>query len=46
VLRSDEGNKYAQNLDNFKKVLFIINKELPWFWQTVSGIDAALTYQK
>lgn len=46
VLRSDEGNKYAQNLDNFKKVLFKINKELPWFWQTVSGIDAALTYQK
>lgn len=46
VLRADEGNKYAQNLDNFKKVLFKINKDLPWFWQSISGIDAALKYEK
>lgn len=42
VIRADIGKTYSQNLQNFKKVLFKINKELPWFWQTVSGLEGAL----
>tara|TARA_B100000767_G_scaffold269184_1_gene290637 strand:+ start:1229 stop:2578 length:1350 start_codon:yes stop_codon:yes gene_type:complete len=45
VLNQDHAKKYAVALDNFQKVLIKINKELPWFWQTISGLDAANTYK-
>ena len=44
VLNTRYSQKHADALDNFQKVLMKINKELPWFWQTISGLDAAMTY--
>lgn len=44
VLNQDYANQYLTNLKNFKKVLFKINKEMPWFWQSITGLDAAMTY--
>lgn len=40
------GTNYAQNLKNFKDVLLKINREMPWFWQKVSGLELAETYGK
>lgn len=37
---------YATRLAAFKKVLIKINKEMPWFWQKVSGLQLAETYGK
>lgn len=34
----------ADRLDRFKKLLQKINTELPWFWQSVSGLEATRTY--
>ena len=45
VLNTTYSQKHADALDNFQKVLLKINKELPWFWQTLSGIDTAMTYE-
>ena len=44
VLNQDHAAKYSVALDNFQKVLLKVNKELPWFWQTISGVDVAMTY--
>ena len=44
VLNTTYSQKHADALDNFQKVLLKINKELPWFWQTISGLDVANTY--
>ena len=46
VLNQDHAKKYSLALENFQKVLLKINKELPWFWQTISGVDVAMTYEK
>jgi hypothetical protein len=40
------GTNYADNLVNFKKVLMKINKEMPWFFQKVSGLELTQTYGK
>lgn len=45
VLNTTYSQKHADALDNFQKVLLKINKELPWFWQTLSGLDQAMTYE-
>ena len=42
---ADEG-PYVTRLRNFKKVLLKINKEMPWFWQKVSGLEATQQYGK
>jgi len=34
-----KDSEKAESLANFKKILQRINSELPWFWQSVSGID-------
>ena len=44
VLNQDYAKQYLTNLKNFKKVLFKINKEMPWFWQSITGLDLAMTY--
>jgi len=36
---SNLGTNYAGNLANFKKVLLKINKEMPWFWQKITGLE-------
>ena len=46
VLNQDHVKKYSIALANFQKVLLKINRELPWFWQTISGLDAAMTFNK
>lgn len=40
------GTSYALKLAAFRKVLFKINKEMPWFWQTVNGLELVETYAK
>jgi hypothetical protein len=44
VLNTDYSQKHADALENFKKVLLKVNKELPWFWQTLSGLENAMKY--
>lgn len=44
VVRNDLGNKYADNLVNFNKVLKKVNMEMPWFWQSLKGLEAALNH--
>ncbi len=46
VIRTDEGEKYAKHLENFQKVLMKINREMPWFWQSLAGIDTAMTFNQ
>ncbi len=36
--------KRAKQLERFKKYLQRINMEMPWFWQSITGVDAAHTY--
>lgn len=44
VVRKDVGEAYAKNLRNFNRVLTKINREMPWFWQTLKGVELALNY--
>ena len=44
VVRTDLGDIYAENLENFKRVLLKVNREMPWFWQGLKGIETAMTY--
>ena len=44
VVRTDIGDIYAKNLENFNRVLLKVNKEMPWFWQGLKGIEKAMTY--
>ena len=46
VMGGDEGNRYATHLANFQKLLMKINKEMPWFWQELSGLETTQTYAK
>jgi hypothetical protein len=43
---STHGTNYAANLKAFKTVLLKINKEMPWFWQKVSGLELTQTFAK
>lgn len=45
VLNTRYSQKHADALDNFKKVLLKINKELPWFWQNLGGLEQAFQYE-
>lgn len=43
----DTGTFYKERLDdlqNFKKTLETINKELPWFWQSLKGLERLQQY--
>jgi hypothetical protein len=42
----EHGTNYAANLKAFKTVLLKINKEMPWFWQKVSGLELTQTFAK
>ena len=44
VVRDDVGNLYADNLKNFVRVLRKVNVEMPWFWQSLKGLENALNY--
>ena len=46
VMGGDEGIRYATHLANFQKLLLKINKEMPWFWQELSGLETTQTYAK
>jgi hypothetical protein len=39
------GQKLAKNLNAFKDLLMKINTEMPWFWQTVSGLEQSQIYK-
>lgn len=38
------GYTYAESLKNFQKLLLKINKEMPWFWQSISGLETTMQY--
>ena len=42
----DKKTGHAAALHNFKKVLLKINKDMPWFWQKISGLELTQTYGK
>ena len=44
VVRTDVGDTYARNLDNFTRVLRKVNTDMPWFWQSIKGLEKALAY--
>lgn len=44
VVRDDVGEQLGDNLKNFVRVLRKVNVEMPWFWQSLKGLDAALNY--
>ena len=46
VMGGDEGIRYSKHLENFQKLLMKINKEMPWFWQELSGLETTQTYAK
>lgn len=39
-------NNRADQLEKFKKYLKRINQEMPWFWQSINGLNAAYDYGK
>jgi|TARA_B110000908_G_C10224507_1_gene437183 hypothetical protein len=39
------GEDLAKNLTAFKNLLFKINVEMPWFWNTISGLDQSMMYK-
>ena len=41
-----QDEERATSLENFIKILKRVNSELPWFWQSVSGLDATRKYGK
>lgn len=44
---SEDGTFYKERLEslqNFKKALKTINNEMPWFWQSVNGLDKIQQY--
>jgi len=45
VLNPTYSKRHSVALDNFQKVLLKINKELPWFWQTLSGLENAMIHE-
>ena len=44
VVRDDVGEQLGDNLKNFVRVLRKVNVEMPWFWQSLKGLDAAMNY--
>jgi len=38
------GATYAESLKNFQKLLIKINKEMPWFWQSISGLETTMQF--
>ena len=42
----DLGNQYADRLIHFQKLLLRINKEMPWFWQELGGLETVLKFEK
>mgnify|MGYP000220848417 CR=1 FL=1 len=46
IIGGTEGDKYAESLANFQKLLIKINREMPWFWQELSGLETTQTYNK
>lgn len=45
VIGGEAGAKYAEKVRNFQKLLLKINKEMPWYWQELAGLDQVMTYK-
>lgn len=46
-IESDDSEFYKErleNLQNFKKALRTINNEMPWYWQSLSGLERTQQY--
>ena len=39
------GKGLADNLNAFKKLLMKINTDMPWFWQTITGLEQSQLYK-
>ncbi len=44
VVRKDVGKTYADNMKNFVRVLRKVNTDIPWFFQSLKGLELALNY--
>ena len=42
----EAGTRHHEHLENFKKVLKKVNQELPWFWNSVAGLELTKQYNK
>ena len=42
----DAGTRHHEHLANFQKILKKINTELPWFWNSISGLELTKQYNK
>jgi len=45
VVGGDYGKALSTRLSSFIKLFQRINKEMPWFWQSLAGIEVAMQYQ-
>ncbi len=46
VVGGEYGKALSKRLTSFTDLLRRINMEMPWFWQTISGVEAAVQYKK
>lgn len=42
----DAGTRHHEHLANFQKILKKVNTELPWFWNSISGLELTRQYNK
>ena len=42
----EAGTRHHEHLENFKKVLKKVNQELPWFWNSIAGLELTKQYNK
>ena len=45
VVGGEYGKSLSNRLSSFIKLFQRINKEMPWFWQTLGGVEVAMQYQ-
>jgi hypothetical protein len=46
VVAGDYGAGRASKLRNFQKLLLKINREMPWFWDKLTGLEATMQFNK
>lgn len=44
VVGGEEGERRARRLDDFITILRRLNSEMPWFWQSLSGLEGVREY--
>lgn len=44
LLNTVRDEKRVEHLDNFIKILKLVNSEMPWFWQSITGLEKSVRY--